>query len=250
MPKRLPQLLKALPALQLCPAERLKALSAHCEVVKFRAGDSAVRIGDVGPPVYVVCEGVLALWCANDTNERVLADFVCAQRMAISTWALRGACRLDLTALTESLAVKIPLQDFLSLFTASTAWAHWMGQALHHSALRQQAYRACSRRAPLELMLAQTWWQLAQPAPNGARRFTGRIAQQALASHFGVTREEVNRKMKMLEKAGYIVRERGGLTLSPEVAFLLPSTSALSDEEAIYRDWALHASQSPDGPSS
>lgn len=241
MPKRLPHLLKALPALQLCSAEQLKLLAARCEVVKFRAGGDLVRAGDVGPPVYVVCEGVLALWCANDANERVLADFVCAQRMAISTWSLRGTCRLDITALTETLAVKVPLEDFLALFAASPLWAHWLGHALHHSAVRHQAYRACSRRSPLELLLAQLWWQLAKPTANGARRFTGRIAQQALASHFGVTREEVNRKMKMLEKAGYIARERGGLALSPEVAFLLPSTTALSDEEAVYRDWALHA---------
>ena len=63
---------------------------------------------------------------------------------------------------------------------------------------------------PLDVKLVYFFWSMSEKLPDGRRFFNGRIAQELLASYFLVTREEINRRIILLEKTGYYERTSSG----------------------------------------
>lgn len=74
---------------------------------------------------------------------------------------------------------------------------------------------------PLEVRLAWLLWTLAHPEPDGARRLTDEVPQSVLAGMLGASREEINRKRRMLVRTGYLAAGTHGARLDPSTALLL-----------------------------
>ena len=116
--------------------------------------------------------------------------------------------------------------NFISVTAFIDACATWPKLALCHAAhvIREANAAALSHaRAvamPLDLRLAFLMWDLVQPVDphyKGDRNFPFFISQTLLAKYFGSPREEISRKLKLLQKKGLIVKHERGLRLLAEL---------------------------------
>ncbi|HEU4622155.1 MAG TPA: Crp/Fnr family transcriptional regulator [Burkholderiaceae bacterium] len=74
---------------------------------------------------------------------------------------------------------------------------------------------------PLEVRLAWLLWTLGEPEADGTRRVSNEVPQSVLASLLGASREEINRKRRMLMRAGFIIPDTDGTRLAASIALLL-----------------------------
>lgn len=91
-----------------------------------------------------------------------------------------------------------------------------------------QLYLSSSRmgRLPLEVQLDYLLWGLARASPEGCyddRKLPYRVPQQLMRDYFGVPREQINRKMKTLEREGYWAKLDAGMTLRKGLVTLFTS---------------------------
>jgi len=81
--------------------------------------------------------------------------------------------------------------------------------------------RSRQRLDPLEVRLAWLLWTLSQSEADGIRRVPNEVPQSVLASILGASREEINRKRRMLLRAGFLSADEHGARLEASIALLL-----------------------------
>jgi CRP-like cAMP-binding protein len=79
--------------------------------------------------------------------------------------------------------------------------------------LRRQVRRINTQES--EVVIGRALYELADEAPDGRRVLSKRVTQAELASYVGMSREQVNKKMRELEAKGLIRRTDDGYELDP-----------------------------------
>jgi CRP/FNR family transcriptional regulator, cyclic AMP receptor protein len=82
--------------------------------------------------------------------------------------------------------------------------------------LRKQLRRLNTQEA--EVVIGRALYELSDEGPGGSRIVNKRITQAALASYVGMSREQVNKKMRELEAKGLIRRVEDGFELDASFA--------------------------------
>ena len=77
---------------------------------------------------------------------------------------------------------------------------------------------------PLQIQIANLLWSLVPSqkiTPEGEKQLHLKIPQQLLGDYFGVTREEANKKLKVLTTEGLIVKTDYGFLLTQDLRQLM-----------------------------
>jgi hypothetical protein len=104
----------------------------------------------------------------------------------------------------------------------------WMLEMVHARFLMEQTLQARQRNVGLESALCHFWWRVSRPIPGGVRVFEGQLSQTVVADFLGFSREEVNRKMKLLESTGFLERQPNKVVLHIESVAQVLDTSWLN----------------------
>lgn len=103
----------------------------------------------------------------------------------------------------------------------SPSFGLWAAQQLVERQQALQRQHALTHTLSVEALYAQFLWTMSVPlGSSGERLMAYKISQQMVASYLHVTREELNRRKQLLEKAGYIAATEEGLKLSSNLPVL------------------------------
>jgi transcriptional regulator with XRE-family HTH domain len=104
----------------------------------------------------------------------------------------------------------------LSALRENTGFA--LAVIAHKSARNLRLFRTIARlnTATVEQSIGRTLYELGIPGEGGSRVVDKRITQQDIADALGLSREQVNKVLKMLEQKGLVTREPVGYVLGQE----------------------------------
>ncbi len=184
--------------------------------VTYKKGTYIIRVGERDKYVRVGLSG----WSALRRGDTILGLF----SVAMQTNAVgrdRSPATADLIALTEVRAILLDSDTFTDAIMASPhgllTLLKWSQRNLDRI-VEFSAYRAgCTLNFGLPALL----WTLGTPMPDGRRKIPSGIPQYALAAALGASREEVNRKKKLLRDTGCLIEDDGEEYLDAMTPMLL-----------------------------
>lgn len=74
---------------------------------------------------------------------------------------------------------------------------------------------------PLEIRLAEFYWHIGHKMKDGSRKIPDSISQKVISSLLNASREEVNRRKKLLVNSGFIVKYNDHEYLNPVTPLLI-----------------------------
>lgn len=197
--------------------ECFEFLYNHATKVSFKRGTVILPFLEKQPPLLLCTEGLMVA----ESPSLVSGAFIPAKFMSIggnlpvaggdadvSTWRVRG--------LSEGCCYAVPSAAI------NAACAMWpvFGRSYTASLVRDMTglkLKLVNRSTlPLELDMGILFWSLTHGFPvneQGDVWVPFLITQELLGAYFGVAREEINRKLKGMELAGYIERSKTGIML-------------------------------------
>lgn len=212
-------LLEALPCLRFCQANQIDALLDSSKLVTVGPPDSAAPLVDLyraEPPMVVCLEGLLVATQPTDRGAHNARFLVTPREFFMPSWSTAVASPVTISAMLPSKALCIEQVEILGLCAQKPEVALWLLETIHERHLAESRRWALQRSGGLELALCDFWWRVSRALPGGIRVFEGRLSQTAVAEFLGFSREEVSRKMKLLEQAGYLQRYPNKIVLNVE----------------------------------
>lgn len=206
-----------LPAFQMLNDTDRAALRASGSLAVLAKGERLIRAGALVDSVAFVHSGWVALEVRNISvmllrpGEAYMNSFYLDERRAaVEVRAMSSAS----VALLDRRALKSVLARSPDLLFA----------IFERAVVRMDLLYVAQAKLgtdPLEVRLAWLLWTLGQPAPHGARRLPEEVPQNVLAGMLGASREEINRKRRMLMRAGFLSVDESGTRLDASTALLL-----------------------------
>lgn len=184
--------------------------------VTYKKGAYIIRVGERDKYVRIGLSG----WTALRRGETILGLF----SVAMQTNAVghdRSPATADLVALTDVRAILLDSDTLTDAIVASPngllTLLKWSQRNLDRI-VEFSAYRAgCTLNFGLPALL----WALGTPMPDGRRKIPSAIPQYALAAALGASREEINRKKKLLRDTGCLIEQDGEEYLDAMTPLLL-----------------------------
>lgn len=192
------------------PAAEQALLKTNGRLQPFKKGDVLVKPGDIVDDVLRIQSGL----CALRVGDRV-AKLLCPGDVFISTLSREQPAWAEIQALGPGVALRFPSKLMTQVLSRHPSLLLWYFDKTLAQVTESLVFHALKSSEALESRLAQVMWQVSEPLPDGSRRVPKALTQSVLASLFGVTREEINRKRKLLLGAS-ILREVSGETLMPK----------------------------------
>jgi CRP/FNR family cyclic AMP-dependent transcriptional regulator len=205
-----------LPLLAKLPPEDLRALAAIARVQHFRAGSVIFRQGEAGDSFHAVLEGrvriAVILASGAETTMAVMGPGECFGEFAILDGRPRSATALCVEP-TRTLSVTRP--DFV----------HWLSDKPRAALLLLETL-SLRLRATNEALIDLAFFDLPhrmvrrllrltmnESTANTARPVRLAITQSGLASLLGVSRESVNKQLRVFTEKGWLTVSRGSVTI-------------------------------------
>ncbi len=200
----------------LKPAERMK-LTGLLRRLTLRKGEVLFRKGDEGTALYIISQGRIKVAYPSKLGDEVtLAIFNDGDffgEMALLDGMPRSA---DATALEESYLLILNRSDFLSFIlnnaeaVQSVLCALSMRIRKTDELLGETCFLNVSMRLARRLLeIAEK--QIERPASSASVELT--LTQRDLASLLGVSRESVNKELKILRDKGVLTTSRNTITI-------------------------------------
>ncbi len=224
----------------LCTPEQLAAIQSAAEIVTAKNNEVLVDLGQFEPPVLVLLKGVYCLQNMGKEADKTATDFMLAPYTLTCGLLPRDVSPYEVQSMGATVSMFIPLKVFRSVLVQAPRFASWM-MAIYVRALAQSRfYRARVATLSLEARMAYFYWTISEPVPGSPDRLVRvKIPQHSLCSYFGVAREEISRKRKTLERAGYLTPDGPTLRLSSELVYLFslqapaPLENPWNDEDIL-----------------
>ncbi len=202
-------------SLELSP-ETAAELAAGMHTIRLQADEFLFLKGSVTDRFFVVVEGKLEIQ-ASSIEGKELVFTVKGPGDTIGEAAIIDATprTASVRAATPATLYVIGRPAFLSLATRHASLAMALARAAAES-LRRESTRVEQRAfAPLAPRLADHLVREGQADARG--RLVVRATQQMLADRMGVTRESVNKTLRLWEESGIVELQRGAVQLiAPE----------------------------------
>lgn len=191
----------------------LRELVPLGESRRYRKGTVLIHESDPGDTLFVVVEGRVKVYCADDFDKEITFGVI-GPGDYFGEMALDGGPRSANVVTLES--------TVCTLLTRKTL----LGFIGHHPEFALDLLSKVIRRARLATTsarnlafvdvygrLSQCLQNLATLQPDGTHRITERITHQEIASRTGCSREMVSRILKDLEHGGYVQIDKRQIVL-------------------------------------
>lgn len=198
------------------PQECIAFLQEHCTVESFRKGDVVLSFMERDPPFLMCVEGLLLAETPHLDGDEFLPTKFLNAGSSLPVAGGAQASALQVRALSAGTVAKLPSA---ALEAACAEWAEFSrsySAALVRSMLGLNLRLVLRGVVGLELSMGALLWSVSGgvvPKNGGDLPVPYAITQETLGLYFGVTREEINRKFKLMEVLGYLERNRAGLVL-------------------------------------
>jgi CRP/FNR family transcriptional regulator, cyclic AMP receptor protein len=201
------------------PEDRRRELARVARMVMLKKGDVLVSANEVCRDVFLVLSGKLRVDtggpdATNAATGFLVTNDIYTENFVDDTYTLQST----LVAVLNSTVQAFPLPTIAKLFRD---YPNLLMQTFEVVNLRMQGLRKQLRRlanSPPEIVIGRALYELADADASGRRVLSKRITQGILANYVGMSREEVNRKMRELEQKGLIRRVEDGFELDSSFA--------------------------------
>ncbi|MBW8468316.1 MAG: Crp/Fnr family transcriptional regulator [Thiobacillus sp.] len=192
------------------PDTHIEALAAQGVQRRYRRGALLIQEGDTGDTLYIVLQGRLRAFLADDSGKELTLGTY-GPLEYVGEMSLDGGPRsANVEAAEASTCSVISRATLLAYIAAHPEFALvLMARLIRRARLATESARSVAL-IDVYGRLVRLLNQMAQaPDPHGERMLGERITHQAMAQHLACSREMVSRLLKDLESGGYIaVRER------------------------------------------
>lgn len=210
MTRERPIELRRVPLLEALGREHLDEIARLGRPVRFPKGRLIFQQGEHGDGLYIIANGQVRVFYAGDDGAEatiaLLSEGESLGELALIDGGPRSAAAL---ALSDTTAVAITHEDFVS-------WLEHRPEAARAllTTLSERVRRTNQELAELVLLdlaerLARRLLSLLETSEDSKIRIT----QAELGGRLGVTREAVNKQLRVLEQQGVIETGRGSVTV-------------------------------------
>lgn len=196
-------LVRALPLFENVNEKHFDELMSTALLQRFPQGVTLIREGDLPDFLHIVVEGSVELFASHDGHETVL-DIL----QPVTTFILAAVIRDEIylksaRTLTPAQILMIPVQAVRDVFDRDAAFARALVNEL------AARYRGVVRALKNEKLRTSTErlanWILQEDARQGnKRKISLTIDKRTLASHLGMTPENLSRNLAQLAKHGVV----------------------------------------------
>lgn len=191
-------------------------LRAHSSVVRVPKGEIAIQPGELGAHNLIVGSGLLMAEVPYPDEKFIPAQFIPPGRGFAPSHSPTAPSVFRISALADAEVVFVPNSVLFSACAQFPLFAQGMVASLLERTNDGYLGHARVRHMPLETQIAYLFWWLAllQPrlAPN-TKLLPWKLPQRVLADFFGVPREEVSRKLGVLENLSHLKKLADGYVL-------------------------------------
>ena len=200
---------------------------------KLSKGDLFCDIGVTNCPLPIVRKGLLVVEVPYPNGEYFPTQFVTPQRAFAPSHGPAQPSVFRLRAISDCEGVSITHDAIYAAAHQFPAFGFGMISSMMQRLNDQYLAHARLNHMPLLSQLAYLFWWLVSAEPwveepsaslqqNAPRKkqVPWKIPQQMLADFFGVPREEVNRKLTLLEKQGFLYKTKEGYVLFEAISGL------------------------------
>ena len=199
------------------PAEARAAIEGCGRIRRLSAGEQLFRKGEMGDGVYALLSGQVEYSAVSPSGRQSILNVVEVGKWLgdISTLDGRGRT-MDCQALTDSVLMHLPTQDFLTLFDTLPPFARMLvllqGQRIRDALVWIEALTKLGAEGRLAERLLLFAEGRGQRVPEGIR-IEVRLTQEAMAELIGSTRQRVNQIFNRWLDEGLIRVEDHTITL-------------------------------------
>jgi CRP-like cAMP-binding protein len=198
--------------------ECLEYLRSTATPGNYKKNEIAMAIGESSPDIFIVGQGLLVVEGQYDPGVFSPVRFLSKGQGLATVFVPGEQSAFQLRALMPSQVARIPCA---AVVEACQTWPKFsLGYTANLLKQASQSYLMQTRvgNVSLEVKLAYLLWSIGTSSPSipeGWRRIPMRISQQMLGEYFNCPREEVNRKLKFLEKEGFWKKDGLGCIVAP-----------------------------------
>lgn len=208
-------------AFDALPTWTLEQLARTGQLLNLRRGAVAQEDGQADPAVIVVQAGLLCTVQVTRSSTDTVTGFFRPGDLLMSCLQDDRQAASTVHSVTASSVWTWTRRAIREVLAESPLFGVLAVQKLVERQQALQLQHALNRTLPVEALYAHFLWSMSVPMPlSEDRLMTYKISQQMVASYLHVTREELNRRKQLLEKAGYITTIDEGLKLSSTLPVL------------------------------
>jgi CRP/FNR family cyclic AMP-dependent transcriptional regulator len=215
--------LKKIPLFSSLPQEDQENLASLVRRKAVRKGELLFRQGDEGTALYIILQGRIKISVSRRTDTVTLAILGRGEflgEMALLDDLPRSA---DAIALEDSQLYTLNRKDFLSFLKNNENAVHAVLSSLSLRLRKTDNLLAEMCFLNLTTRLANKLVELAEPLEAGETKpqvRTLKISQQELGDILGVSRESINKELKILRGKGYVSTSRNSILIHDIRTFL------------------------------
>lgn len=204
---------------QPLPEDVRRSLAQRRRIVTLKKGDVLAEAGQRCADVFLVSNGKIRIDSGDAGLPTATTGFLTSQEFFVEDVTVDAyVMQNTLTAVLHSTVQLLPLSAMreLCLRYPSVLLNSMDLVSERIQGLRKQLRRMTTQEA--EVVIGRALYELSDEVAGGKRVLSKRITQTALASYVGMSREQVNKKMRELELKGLIRRVEDGYELDPAFA--------------------------------
>lgn len=207
--------------------DTLHALASESHVENCAANQAIFAVSDDADGLRVVLSGEVRIWLADEEGREMTLSFMRPGDFFGEIALMDGLTRsANATALGETQCLFIPVGAVESIMEQDIGLAKHIIFSLCELMRRNVGTISALAFASLDARLAKVLYDLAldyAQVDNNRAVFSRKFSQSELALMLGVTREAVNKRLKILEREGFIALHSSGFVI-PDLTALLART--------------------------
>lgn len=198
-----------IPLFQTLPAAQLRQLGEHCELRRFRKGETLFKEGQRAESVWLIQRGWVYLVKRTPHGVPVTIFTVTPEELLCGFSAVidHGAYYASAIAATTTTAIRVPREKFARLLKDQPGFAEQV-LAIYHTRMRHLAEAISLASSPVERRLAYTLLRL-----KGSFGKTVPVTHQELSRMAGTRWETSIRTIASFKRKHWLSTSRGKMTI-------------------------------------
>jgi len=208
-------LLKQIPLFESLLDSERQRLASLLQRRSLGKGEMLFHKGDTGSAFFIIIKGLIKIGVSNKLGDEVTLAFLrngdFFGEMALLDELPRSA---DATALEDSLLYVLDRNDFFPFLTQNENAVRSILRALSMRLRRTDDLFAEISFLTVSARLAKRLLELAEPLQNPAKEspeYRIQMSQRDIAAMLGVTRESINKELKILRDKGMVTTSRNAI---------------------------------------
>lgn len=198
-------------------SEKIDAFFTKYKYQSYKKGEILVRADDDPPGIFYLQEGIVKEYTISQKGEELVVNIFKPSSFFPMSWAINGTANtFYFEAVTPAKIRRAPKEDVIAFLTRNPDVLFDLLARVYRGTdglLTRLTYlMSGGSKGKLITEILIHAKRFGQTKKNGAIIVT--ISQKDLASQIGVSRETVNRELKILKDKGFVRFNRGVLTIT------------------------------------